>query len=136
MTTAARILAAWLLCGPAALADFPEEGEPLPLVREAYDEVFVLEVPPGDSRGWVRRRAHFIRAGQIVAERQVGNDWHWGHSGGRLLVVWDDYGTCRRAIEFDRLTHAVVEDMPIHTDCGPWWAQGRKMTDLKAPGGE
>lgn len=108
---------------------------PLPIVEETYDAVVVVQECLED-RDWIRTRAYFVRGGKVIAERSVDEQMNWTTDGkGNFLLVWDDYGVCRRVITFSTLANIIQTDESSVSsqDTNPWWWQGRRMTDLKAP---
>lgn len=110
------------------------EDQGLPIVEEHYDEIWVVHEAMAD-RDWQRSRAYFVRDAKIIAERAVDDQMLWSSRDGKFLLLWDDYGVCRRSITFDSLVHMTTLETPMMMhDSNPWWWMGRRMTDLKAPG--
>lgn len=106
----------------------------LPLVEEHYDEVWVVQECLQD-RDWIRTRAYFVRGKKVIAERSVDEQMQWSGADGKFLLVWDDYGVCRRWVTFDTLVQYSTDESSVSSqDTNPWWWMGRRMTDLKAPG--
>lgn len=117
----------------SSLAALGEDGG-LPVVEEHYDSVWLVHETETE-RDWNLTRAYFVRDEKIIAERSVHDEMIWTTTPENLFVViWDDYGVCRRHITFDKLMEIEVDRIPSSTsENHPWWCMGRRMTDLKAP---
>lgn len=112
-----------------------EEDEPLPLVCEAYDVVYVVH-ERSESRAWEVSRVFFLRRGRVIADRILCEDMLWSARGGAMQLEWNDYGNCYRVVEFGALTevHVELDDAEGRgRDAGPWWGMARRMTDMAQP---
>lgn len=102
----------------------------LPVVEERYDAIIVSQ--HNDST-YSFGRAYFLRDCRIIAERVVDDEWTFSTSGERPLLLWNDYGTCRRRVECDVLIWGSVAPVKQEDPAGPWWGAARNMRDLLAP---
>lgn len=99
--------------------------EPKPTVVEAYDTVAIVHAEQYDSQ-----RVFFIRAGKVIADRFLADDMHVTAQGPEFVLEWEDR-TCHRRIHFRAV---ILTHISHHADdSGEWWAQQRRMTDLKEP---
>lgn len=117
--------------GPVAA----EEDEPLPLVEETYEAVWLVH-ERSESRSWEVSRLYFIRQGRVIADRIVCDDMLWSTEAGQFVLCWNDYGNCQRVVRTRTLKEVSVDldDLDARSsDSAPWWGMGRRMTDLEAP---
>lgn len=109
-------------------SDLKAEENSLPLVVESMDIVIVVKTEKVDHQ-----RIIFIRNNRVIATRLLVDDMIWTTVGDKFQLIWQDYWTAERVIEFDNLYSVVVQETPTKDEDLPWWAMRRVMVDLKAP---
>jgi hypothetical protein len=128
-------LTAATLAAATAQPAVADEDEPLPVVEETYEAVWMVH-ERSESRSWEVSRLYFIRQGRVIADRIVCDDMLWSAAEGKFILCWNDYGNCQRVVRTSTLKEMSVDldDLDARsTDSAPWWGMGRRMTDLEAP---
>jgi hypothetical protein len=99
------------------------------LVVEHYDRICILHAVSPRS-GYVTTRVWFERNGTIYGEHNLC-DAYRSVGGPHFCLAWTEWDTCYRRVYAPQAVETWVEG---EIDDGLWWAMGRQMRPLAAPG--
>lgn len=125
----AAVLALALLTQIPILSSDYESDAP-PLVEETYDSLWIIHEI---NERYEITRVYFIRDGKALAERLVTDEMSVQIDGINFRLEWVDYWQATRVVSAPCIHERYVETEAAENDTGPWWAMGRRMTDLAAP---
>lgn len=112
-----------------------DPDENVPYVYEEYDTVHFSRMFNDDRIDVVK--VYFFRDGKLIADRLYQEDWNtWliYAEGDSIYITFNDYSNANRVVKCKSIDLYTFQYEPDNSnDGGQWWAQGRRMADLKQP---